>query len=370
MLQDLKYQRAKRQTAHFAPTPRKLSRSRLGSSSVLSVTALAGVPDFVRRAFGERVLQRANRAAMLDIEAIDDQNCFIPHITMTTFANTVAKLSGEENFGLVVAPHLSITNYGCWGEYMLSAPTLGAAVERGAATIGFHSKGDVFSITIADCEARLSYVSAAKGMDGYPHVACGTAGVLVSICRAFLSAHWRPLRIELDIPRPRRPNVFEDAFDCPVLFDAPRVSVCFEATLLRMPPCRPGRYSLITIADLARARLELSKLDSLRDIVAQQIWSQLLTGNVSIESAACSLGTSVRTLQRELNREGTDFRSLANTMRTKRATELLRQTDGSITTIAATLGYSAPNHFARAFHKATGMNPTEFRQQALSHLLA
>jgi hypothetical protein len=62
-------------------------------------------------------------------------------------------------------------------------------------------------------------------MEGYPHIACGAAGVLVSICRAFLPANWRPLRIELDIARPRCVGVFEDTFECPVLFRAPKVSV-------------------------------------------------------------------------------------------------------------------------------------------------
>jgi hypothetical protein len=64
--------RAMAQTTHFAPTPAKLLRSRFDSTSVVSVTALAGVPEFVRDAFGERVLRRANQAAMLDIE---DQDC-------------------------------------------------------------------------------------------------------------------------------------------------------------------------------------------------------------------------------------------------------------------------------------------------------
>src|SRR5262245_60439970 len=99
-------------TTHFAPRARKLSNDPLSSTPVISVTALAGVPAFVRHAFGERLLERANQAAMLDIEAIEDQDCFIPHVTMTTFAASIAKFSGEENFGMMVAPHLSITNYG------------------------------------------------------------------------------------------------------------------------------------------------------------------------------------------------------------------------------------------------------------------
>ncbi len=353
-------------TTHFAPRPRKLSNGSLGDTPVISVTALAGVPAFVRHAFGERLLGRANQAAMLDIEAIEDQDCFIPHITMTTFADAVAKLSGEEDFGLMLAPHLSITNYGCWGEYILGAPTLGAAIDRGIATIGFHSKGDALSLDIVNDRARVSYASAAKGQDGYQHVACGAAGVVVSICKAFLFAAWRPQFIDLDIPRPPRPGLFENAFGCPVRFDAARVSIDFPVRFLRAGPARHNLRSIVTPQDLARARVECHTLSGLRDVIAQQIWSQVLAGHVSIESAARSVDTSVRTLQRELNREGSDFRALANAMRSRRAVELLLHTNASITHVSAVLGYSAPAHFARAFRKATGLSPVEFRQRRVS----
>jgi len=354
-------------TTHFTPRPAKgVVGSLLASTPVISVTALAGIPAFVRHAFGEKLLHKASEEAMLDIEAIEDQNCFIPHLTMTTFADAVAKLSGEDAFGLLLAPHLTIANYGCWGEFVLGAATLEAAIKRGIATIGFHSKGDALSLTISNGRARVGYASAAKGQKGYQHVACGAAGVIVSLCKAFLSTDWRPQRIELDIPRPQRIWMFEDAFGCPVLFDAPQVEVCLDAGRLHEDPLQHAARSLVTVKDLTRARIECHRLNSLKDIIAQQIWTQVLTGRVSIESAARSLDTSVRTLQRELSREGTDFRTLANALRGKRALELLNQTDASITRISASLGYSAPAHFARAFRNVTGMSPQEFRQRRSS----
>ncbi|MCC7046641.1 MAG: AraC family transcriptional regulator, partial [Alphaproteobacteria bacterium] len=293
-------------TNHFAPAPVKISRA-LDLTPVISVTALAGVPAFVRHAFGQRLLTRANRAAMLDIEAIEDQDCFIPHATMTTFIDAVARFAKEESIGLLLAPHLSITNYGCWGQYLLGAPTLGGAIRRGIATIGFHSKGDALSITLADDRAQINYASAAKGQEGYQHVACGAAGVILSVCRQFLPAEWRPNRIALDFPRPARAAIYEDAFKCPVAFDAPRISVYLDADhLLAEPTQQPARL-LVTVDDVARARVACSKMNHLGDVIAQQVWSQVLAGQVSIESAARSINTSVRTLQRELNREGTDF---------------------------------------------------------------
>ncbi|HML93037.1 AraC family transcriptional regulator ligand-binding domain-containing protein [Methyloceanibacter sp.] len=150
-------------TTHFAPTPGRLHSSRLGSTPVISVTALAGVPAFVRHAFGEKIVQRAKQAALLDIEAIEDQDCFIPHVTMTSFVDAVAKFSGEQDFGLMLAPHLTITNYGCWAEYVLAAPTLGAAIERAIATIGFHTRGDVLSIAVTNNRTVSSGAGASLG---------------------------------------------------------------------------------------------------------------------------------------------------------------------------------------------------------------
>lgn len=307
------------------------------------------------------MLRAANEAVMLDIEAIEDQDCFIPHLTVTTFSAAIARLSGEPHFALRLIPHLTMASKGCWAAYMLAAPTLGQAVERAIRTIGFHSKGNSMSLVVSGDEARLSYASAAKGQDGYLHVAIGTAGILQSLCQHFLSATWRPRRIELDITRPERTDAFEDVFGCPVIFDAETVAVCLEAKLLSKRVLGNDRTPQISVGDIARARVECRTLDNVSDIILQQIWSQVLSGTVCIESAACSLGTSIRTLQRELNRVGANFRDLTNVIRIRRAAELLRDTDVSVTEISSTLGYSAPAHFARAFRNRTGMSPNAFR---------
>jgi len=351
-------------TTHFAPSPTKLSGvARTESPSVISVTALAGISGFVRQNFGDRVLRGANQAAMLDIEAIEDQDCFIPHITMTTFADAIARLSGQSNIGLTLAPHLTIANYGRWGEYVLAAATLGAAVERAIATLGFHTNADRLSVANIDGRLKMSYVSAAKAQDGYGHVACGVAGVIVSLCKAYLGVEWRPDSIELDIPTPARRSIFDEAFECQVVFEAPQVSVWLDTDRLNDQSRQRAVRSLVTVEDLARARVGFGYLNGLQDVIAQQIWSQVLTGEVSIDSAARSLNTSVRNLQRQLNRKGTDFRSMVNSMRTKRAIELLRHATASVTDISMKLGYSSPAHFARAFRRETGLNPTEFRQR-------
>jgi AraC-like DNA-binding protein len=354
----------RRAATHFAPQAVRLRpAAAAGAPTLISATALAGVPALVRGAFGEAVLRHANRAAMLDIELIEDRDCFIPHATMTAFLAEVERRTGAGDVGLTLAPHLTLASYGCWGDYVLGGETLGAAVRRAAAAMGYHSRGDRLALSERAGVARIGYVSAARGHPGYAHVALGAAGVLVSLCRAFAAPGWRPLGIELDLPRPRWAARVEEAFGCPARFDAPAVAVRIGADLLDVRRTAGGRR-LVTLEDVARARLEPASRDDLTGVVAALVWAQVLAGSVSLDAAARALDLSARTLQRALHRDGTDFRSLAGAIRARRAAELLGGTRRSVTEIAAELGYSTPANFARAFRKATGRAPEDFRHGA------
>jgi AraC-like DNA-binding protein len=348
---------------HFAPEPARLPpRAAAGAPTLISVTALAGVPALVRQAFGDGVLQHANRAAMLDIELIEDRDCFIPHATMTGFLSEIERRTGEADLGLLLAPHLSLASYGCWGRYVLDGETLGAAVRRSMEAGGYHSRGDRTMLWIDGETARLAYRSAARSRPGYVHVALGAVGVMLSLCRAYAAPAWRPLRIELDIARPRAPGRFEAAFGCPVRFEAPVAAVCFAAALLDAGRGPGPATRRLTLEDVARARLDPAGRDDLVGVISAQIWAQVLAGSVSLDGAARALDLSTRTLQRALHRDGADFRSLANAIRTRRAKELLHGTRASVTEISAELGYSAPANFARAFRRETGMAPDDFRR--------
>lgn len=326
---------------------------------VISSHILHGLPAFLRQELGERALLRANRAAGFDLELTEGRNCFIPHAAVIGFVNAAARAAGEPNLGLLMAPMMNAANYGCFGRYVLGADTLGQSIERAITALCYHSTADRMSVAVVGDEARYSYVFALAGHAGYDMIAGAAAGVLLSVIRAHLPSDWRPLRVELDINRPRQPSLYEDLFQCPVIFNAPAVTLVVERHYLSTTSrCAP--WPIVTIQDVARDRSGGAP-KGLLDIVTEQIRAQVLTGSVSVDRVARPLGTSVRTLQRELDRVGTDFRSLTNAARVQRAIELLRHTNGSITRVSAEMGYSSPANFARAFQKVTGHTPSKFR---------
>jgi AraC-like DNA-binding protein len=68
----------------------------------------------------------------------------------------------------------------------------------------------------------------------------------------------------------------------------------------------------------------------------------------------------VRSLQRRLGKENTNFRELGNLMRLDRAMELMRLGQNSVAEIASLLGYSSSNNFSRAFRTRVGTTPSEY----------
>jgi len=302
---------------------------------------------------------------MLDIEKIEDQDCFIPHLTMCAFIDAVARRGGIPNIGIALAPSLDFGSYGVWSDYVLGARTLGGAVSRAVQSIGYHSFGDRLSLTTDKGIARLKYLSAARGLPAYPHDAAGTISVMLSLCRHYLGDDWLPNEIEFDLSKPVDAHVYEDTFGCPILFERPSLALMFDLTALASSPRNSANVSIATIEDVARVRGAPESRASLMGAVKHHVRCQVLAGSVSIDRTAQALNISVRSLQREMNSAGLSFRDLTSAIRIERAAELLGDRRQNVGKIATLLGYSSSAHFARAYRRATSLSPTEFRDASL-----
>jgi len=94
------------------------------------------------------------------------------------------------------------------------------------------------------------------------------------------------------------------------------------------------------------------------------IWESVQLGEIpSMEQVAGHVNCSVRSLRRLfLEHHGCGYRDYLTRVQMDQAIGLLKDSNKTVADIAAACGYSSQSIFARAFRKATGMAPQEWRR--------
>ncbi|WP_299356008.1 AraC family transcriptional regulator [uncultured Shimia sp.] len=316
------------------------------------------MPQFTREAVGDKALDRALREAGLPYEFVEVQEGYIPKLALATFIGEVGRAFGDESIGLLWAPHLTIADYGAWGGYVLGAVTLQAALERAQEVMPYHSSHDRTFFRADGNLLGYEYRFSLKNHSAYPSIAFSALGAVLSIFSHYLGPTWRPSQIRIDLPRTKAHEHVETMFGCPVLWESDRLEIMFERPILATA-VRNRNTSPVVLEDIKRERCHGAP-SSFVEVVSQVLELQIATNGIALETAAQRLDLGPRALQRRLQSDGTNFRSLANQVKTKRAIEMLREGSLSVQDIAIDLGYENAQNFSRAFRKGTGMSPTQF----------
>lgn len=86
-------------------------------------------------------------------------------------------------------------------------------------------------------------------------------------------------------------------------------------------------------------------------------------GDFDVGTLASAIGTSKRTLQRQLREAGTTFASEMRAAQVRVAKRLLSTTDAKVARIARDIGFATPGHFATMFRRETGETPAGWRSR-------
>lgn len=116
-------------------------------------------------------------------------------------------------------------------------------------------------------------------------------------------------------------------------------------------------------------RTRLAQLDasvSLARKVRSILLEALPGGSLEMGQIAGKLAMSKRTLQRQLEAQGTCYSSLLQQTRQALARHYLHQTSLPVAEISFLLGFAAPNSFYRAFRDWTGLTPEQVRRAGLA----
>ena len=190
-------------------------------------------------------------------------------------------------------------------------------------------------------------------------------GVLDQLCRSVVGAAWLPVAVSFpyELPTPADRAVYQRLFSGPLEFNSD-----FEGILItRADLDRPNPRSDPALAQHAR-NLVNAMIDPGERSVVQEVEQaiQLLmpAGRASIASVADSLGMTVRTLQRRLDNEGTQFSDLLDRVRVREVSRYVSQRRLRLTDIADLLGYSSLSAFSNWYRGRFNETPSEARLRA------
>ncbi len=138
------------------------------------------------------------------------------------------------------APHESMQpgDFGAWAQYAVAGRNLDEMTRRAARTVHFHQPGATLAVEDRCDPVAWSSKAAVRQRRGHIQHSDHILAPMLRAVRAYAGANWLPDRIEVDYPRPVHWQRLEEALGAPIRFDAPKVSLVFQRTLLECPAVR------------------------------------------------------------------------------------------------------------------------------------
>ena len=183
----------------------------------------------------------------------------------------------------------------------------------------------------------------------------------LSFCRWVTNRDLRPLALELRFPPPKDPQPYQDAFKCPLCFNAPTNALLFARADIVLP--LPTAHPLLAEVHERLASEHLQRLDHAQTSSRARaaIIRCLPGGEPRRTDIANALEMSERTLQRRLEAEGTSFQRLLDDTRRELAQQYLGQTDLSLADACYLLGFRDLSSFFRTSKRWFGTSPRQYR---------
>ncbi|GAA6152237.1 AraC family transcriptional regulator [Pseudoteredinibacter isoporae] len=189
----------------------------------------------------------------------------------------------------------------------------------------------------------------------------GFAGLL-TLCRSIFPDDVKPSRVCLQRPDPESPDAFEDFYGCPVHFGGEQHELEFplavaDRVLDYSDPQLAARQDDLAqdyIQRIVQSSAILKTQDAIKELLPQ--------GEPCQQLIAERLCLSPRQLQRQLQKEGSNFTALLRDVRMELAKQYLQQQYRPITEVALLLGFADHSNFTRAFKSWFDCTPTEFRE--------
>ncbi|WP_244600733.1 AraC family transcriptional regulator [Agrobacterium sp. LAD9] len=327
----------------------------------------ADIPTFLFRSLAATLSDFGIEAQKLlvglgiTLDDLDDPACRISFRQGRLAILRALKLTRGNALGLETGLRQKITSVGVVGYAMLTAATVGDAVE-----LALELQKDLGSMLTLDTRRSLEggVVTAASRFhdpDIYVFLVEEAFASCMGIATSLIGQEFKPLRVDLAYSAPAYADVYGKVFGCPVRFDQMENAFVYDASWYQRQLATADPFSHRQSMDfIAASRARMREAAEIIESVERVLRHKLQESNHIVEVAR-ELGMSERTLRRRLDENGTSFQSVLDGLRKNRALELLANPKVSVEQIAFAVGFTDPHNFRRAFRRWTGSTPGVLR---------
>jgi len=308
-------------------------------------------------------IQNLARAPVIKEVLKGKRNSLIPFELCAETMEEAATLLGRSDFGILVAKKRMELGYGHEIiAFAQSCHTLEEALLGITKNLRVRTKGLNYRLEVYGDTAGIVRATPREFAGRYPQASLAWAMSFINTFRRITENRWTPDLLTLEGKRLENVPNIERQLGCRLQFNAEEEGVFFDARHLSIEI--PTWDNLLNglLKEYLESRYHVNEPDFLSAVKAQ-IGNCLASGRSDIGYVAAQLGFQPRTLQFRLKDQGTTFSDLLRDVRLELAENLLKQSDLSMTEIAARLGYRELSAFSRVFRAHNGMAPKTFRLQ-------
>ena len=332
-------------------------------NKIRAIWAHAAYQELKRRKLNASV---ALDQAGLSQLAIADRERWIPFDKEVLFFEAAAELSGDDCFGLHLAPTIELKTAGLIAYIGLAAKTLDDAIRNLIHYQHVHNVAMDGELIEDGSHVRLRDTYFEVDLHRYKQREELDASLALHATRWLTQKDISLVEVRFVHTRDKHRDEVERVLGCPVRYGQEYYEIVFHRDDLSLPIPTADKELLRVLTKNADLVLEerAANGDAFLDLVSERIVDQLSSGRVTAKKIASDFGTSQRTISRRLAEHGTSFDELIDDIRKQLAMRYLDEGGIRLQELAFLLGFSSHASFTAAFKRWTGRTPSQTRSVA------
>ncbi|WP_020681315.1 AraC family transcriptional regulator [Marinobacterium rhizophilum] len=327
-------------------------------ASQVKSSALMGLYPLCRRLQINPVKLLADEG--LSSTVLRSTDLMIPYDSFAHVLNRAADTADFPLFGIALSSYQGLKTFGPLGLLAAESATVADALDVIRKYFHFHAQGVLIDIALREKDVELSIefdIDPAISLEQTFELSLGLG---YNVLREMAPEWMERAKIHFSHGPLAAPEEYKRYTPAKICFEQEKNAIIFPIQLLRQTP-RPASDEIKSYLESFLERESKGREQPLQYKVSKLIFELIPTGDATLPTIASMLGMNVRTLQRELQLAGTEFRLLVDQVRFQIAREALER-NYTLTDIALNLGYSELSAFSRAFKRWSGVSPQQWRQ--------